>query len=46
MRNCASCWGRRWPPRRSVCKEVEAPAESLADLERHYGPEYVKTIYA
>lgn len=34
------------PSRPRLIKEVEAPAESLADLERHYGPEYVKTIYA
>ena len=34
------------PSRPRLIKEVEAPAESLADLERHYGPEYAKTIYA
>ncbi|PWU43756.1 pyridoxamine 5'-phosphate oxidase [Micromonospora globispora] len=34
------------PSRARLIKEVEAPAESLADLERHYGPEYAKTIYA
>ncbi|SCL17544.1 hypothetical protein GA0070624_1320 [Micromonospora rhizosphaerae] len=34
------------PSRAQLIKEVEAPAESLAELERHYGPEYVKTIYA
>ncbi|MEU7798563.1 pyridoxamine 5'-phosphate oxidase family protein [Micromonospora arborensis] len=34
------------PTRARLIKEVEAPVESLADLERHYGPEYVKSIYA
>ncbi|MER7888667.1 pyridoxamine 5'-phosphate oxidase family protein [Micromonospora sp. NPDC094482] len=34
------------PSRARLIKEVEAPAESLADLERHYGPEYAKNIYA
>ncbi|MEV1315934.1 pyridoxamine 5'-phosphate oxidase [Micromonospora arborensis] len=34
------------PSRARLIKEVEAPVESLADLERHYGPEYVKSIYA
>lgn len=34
------------PSRVRLVKEVEAPAESLADLERHYGPDYVKSIYA
>ena len=34
------------PSRARLIKEVEAPAESLADLERHYGPEYANTIYA
>ncbi|WBB65362.1 pyridoxamine 5'-phosphate oxidase family protein [Micromonospora sp. WMMD812] len=34
------------PSRARLIKEVEAPAESLADLERHYGPDYIKTIYA
>ncbi|MEV1142481.1 pyridoxamine 5'-phosphate oxidase family protein [Micromonospora sp. NPDC049799] len=33
------------PTRARLIKEVEAPAESLEDLERHYGPEYVKKIY-
>ncbi|WP_433346608.1 pyridoxamine 5'-phosphate oxidase family protein [Micromonospora sp. CA-111912] len=33
------------PSRARLIKEVEAPAESLADLERHYGPEYEKKIY-
>ncbi|MFI7577456.1 pyridoxamine 5'-phosphate oxidase family protein [Micromonospora sp. NPDC049497] len=33
------------PTRARLVKEVEAPAESLEDLERHYGPEYVKKIY-
>lgn len=34
------------PSRARLVKEVEAPAESLADLERHYGPDYVTRIYA
>ncbi|MGW1056800.1 pyridoxamine 5'-phosphate oxidase family protein [Micromonospora sp. NBC_01412] len=34
------------PSRARLIKEVEAPAESLADLERHYGPEYAKKIYS
>ncbi|MGY0006732.1 pyridoxamine 5'-phosphate oxidase family protein [Micromonospora sp. I033] len=34
------------PTRARLVKEVEAPTENLADLERHYGPDYVKTIYA
>ncbi|MBY8871817.1 pyridoxamine 5'-phosphate oxidase family protein [Micromonospora sp. PLK6-60] len=34
------------PPRPRLVKEVETPAESLADLERHYGPDYLKTLYA
>ncbi|MEU8259297.1 pyridoxamine 5'-phosphate oxidase family protein [Micromonospora sp. NPDC048999] len=34
------------PARARLIKEVEAPAETLADLERHYGPDYVKTIYS
>ncbi|MCM0674015.1 pyridoxamine 5'-phosphate oxidase family protein [Micromonospora phytophila] len=33
------------PTRARLIKEVEAPAESLADLERHYGPDYVTKIY-
>ncbi|MFC3503898.1 pyridoxamine 5'-phosphate oxidase family protein [Micromonospora krabiensis] len=33
------------PSRARLIKEVEAPTESLADLERHYGPSYVNTIY-
>ena len=33
------------PARARLIKEVEAPAESLEDLERHYGPEYLKKIY-
>ncbi|MEU2612924.1 pyridoxamine 5'-phosphate oxidase family protein [Micromonospora sp. NPDC007271] len=33
------------PTRARLVKEVEAPTASLADLERHYGPDYVKTIY-
>ncbi|RLK24046.1 hypothetical protein DER29_1939 [Micromonospora sp. M71_S20] len=33
------------PSRARLIKEVENPAESLADLERHYGPQYATTIY-
>lgn len=33
------------PSRAHLIKEVEAPSESLEDLERHYGPEYAKKIY-
>ncbi|MDG9672639.1 pyridoxamine 5'-phosphate oxidase family protein [Micromonospora sp. DH14] len=33
------------PSRARLIKEVEAPAETLEDLERHYGPEYAKKIY-
>ncbi|MEH0938359.1 pyridoxamine 5'-phosphate oxidase family protein [Micromonospora psammae] len=33
------------PPRPRLIKEVEAPAESLADLERRYGPAYLDTLY-
>ncbi|SIN30866.1 pyridoxamine 5'-phosphate oxidase family protein [Micromonospora cremea] len=33
------------PSRARLVKEVEAPTENLEDLERHYGPEYVRTIY-
>ncbi|MER6753412.1 pyridoxamine 5'-phosphate oxidase family protein [Micromonospora echinofusca] len=33
------------PSRAQLIKEVENPAESLADLERHYGPQYATTIY-
>lgn len=33
------------PSRARLVKEVEAPAESLADLENHYGPEYARGIY-
>ena len=33
-------------PRRAVLiKEVERPADTLADLDRHYGPEYAKNLY-
>ncbi|PWR10502.1 pyridoxamine 5'-phosphate oxidase [Micromonospora acroterricola] len=34
------------PSRARLIKEVEAPTENLEDLERYYGPEYVRTIYA
>ncbi|MDT0528137.1 pyridoxamine 5'-phosphate oxidase family protein [Micromonospora sp. DSM 115977] len=33
------------PSRARLIKEVENPAETLADLERHYGPNYATTIY-
>jgi PPOX class probable FMN-dependent enzyme len=33
------------PSRARLVKEVEAPAESLADLERHYGPDYARRLY-
>ncbi|MET7467283.1 pyridoxamine 5'-phosphate oxidase family protein [Micromonospora sp. NPDC005686] len=33
------------PTRPRLVKEVEAPAESLADLERHYGPDYARKLY-
>ncbi|WP_018587721.1 pyridoxamine 5'-phosphate oxidase family protein [Salinispora arenicola] len=33
------------PSRARLVKEVEAPAESLPDLERYYGPEYARRIY-
>nr|WP_240956301.1 pyridoxamine 5'-phosphate oxidase family protein [Micromonospora sp. HNM0581] len=33
------------PSRARLIKEVEAPAESLADLERHYGPQYADNLY-
>ncbi|GIJ23454.1 pyridoxamine 5'-phosphate oxidase family protein [Micromonospora lutea] len=33
------------PSRARLIKEVEAPAETLADLERHYGPQYAATLY-
>ncbi|MDG4823138.1 pyridoxamine 5'-phosphate oxidase family protein [Asanoa sp. WMMD1127] len=33
-------------PRRAVLiKEVERPADTLADLDRHYGPDYAKNLY-
>ena len=34
------------PSRARLIKEVENPAESLADLERRYGPSYAATIYS
>ncbi|MFG1915817.1 pyridoxamine 5'-phosphate oxidase family protein [Micromonospora sp. NPDC048898] len=34
------------PSRPRLIKEVEAPVVSLEDLERYYGPEYAKNIYA
>ncbi|GAA4569442.1 pyridoxamine 5'-phosphate oxidase family protein [Micromonospora coerulea] len=34
------------PSRPRLIKEVEAPAESLAELERHYGPDYARRIYS
>ncbi|MER7586730.1 MULTISPECIES: pyridoxamine 5'-phosphate oxidase family protein [Micromonospora] len=33
------------PSRARLIKEVEAPTESLEDLERHYGPAYATKIY-
>ncbi|WP_089154497.1 pyridoxamine 5'-phosphate oxidase family protein [Micromonospora sp. NBS 11-29] len=33
------------PSRARLVKEVEAPAESLADLERYYGPDYARKLY-
>ncbi|MEU7615641.1 pyridoxamine 5'-phosphate oxidase family protein [Micromonospora rifamycinica] len=33
------------PSRPHLIKEVEAPAESLADLERYYGPGYAEKLY-
>ncbi|MEV6799717.1 pyridoxamine 5'-phosphate oxidase family protein [Micromonospora rifamycinica] len=33
------------PSRPRLIKEVEAPAESLADLERYYGPGYAEKLY-
>ncbi|GAA3735578.1 pyridoxamine 5'-phosphate oxidase family protein [Micromonospora maritima] len=34
------------PSRPRLVKEVEAVTESLADLERHYGPDYARKLYA
>ncbi|MEU0155656.1 pyridoxamine 5'-phosphate oxidase family protein [Micromonospora fulviviridis] len=33
------------PTRARLVKEVEAPTENLADLERHYGPDYARQLY-
>ncbi|MEU5939521.1 pyridoxamine 5'-phosphate oxidase family protein [Micromonospora sp. NPDC047548] len=33
------------PPRPRLIKEVEAVSESLANLERRYGPEYLDSLY-
>ncbi|PSK64192.1 hypothetical protein B0E53_03869 [Micromonospora sp. MH33] len=33
------------PTRARLVKEVEAPTENLADLERHYGPDYARNLY-
>ena len=33
------------PSRARLIKEVETPAESLADLERYYGPAYAEKLY-
>ncbi|MFI6821504.1 pyridoxamine 5'-phosphate oxidase family protein [Micromonospora sp. NPDC050187] len=33
------------PTRPRIVKAVEAPEMALADLERHYGPDYVRTMY-
>ncbi|SBT51036.1 pyridoxamine 5'-phosphate oxidase family protein [Micromonospora auratinigra] len=34
------------PTRARLVKEVEAPADDLAALERHYGPQYARTLYS
>ncbi|MEV0425323.1 pyridoxamine 5'-phosphate oxidase family protein [Micromonospora sp. NPDC050495] len=34
------------PSRPRLVKELEAPEASLASLENHYGPEYLKTLYS
>ncbi|MFI7426043.1 pyridoxamine 5'-phosphate oxidase family protein [Micromonospora sp. NPDC049836] len=34
------------PSRARLVKELEAPTASLESLESHYGPEYLKTLYA
>ncbi|QOC94034.1 pyridoxamine 5'-phosphate oxidase family protein [Micromonospora craniellae] len=34
------------PSTARLIKEVQNPAETLADLERHYGPEYARKLYA
>ncbi|WP_416901509.1 pyridoxamine 5'-phosphate oxidase family protein [Micromonospora echinospora] len=34
------------PSRPRIVKAVEAPEAALADLERHYGPDYVNTMYS
>ncbi|WP_433284632.1 pyridoxamine 5'-phosphate oxidase family protein [Micromonospora sp. CA-244673] len=33
------------PTRARLVKEVEAPTANLADLERHYGPDYASRLY-
>lgn len=33
------------PPRAQLAKSLEAPDMPLADLERHYGPEYATRLY-
>jgi uncharacterized protein len=33
------------PSRAALCKTVEPTAESLEELERHYGPEYARQLY-
>jgi len=33
------------PRRAALIKEVERPSDSLAELDRHYGPEYAKNLY-
>ncbi|MFC8847753.1 MULTISPECIES: pyridoxamine 5'-phosphate oxidase family protein [unclassified Micromonospora] len=33
------------PSRARLAKELEAPTESLAELERYYGPAYARKIY-
>ncbi|GIJ26454.1 phosphohydrolase [Micromonospora qiuiae] len=34
------------PSRARLVKEVEAPADTLTELERHYGPDYARSLYA
>jgi PPOX class probable FMN-dependent enzyme len=42
----AETWHPEVLPRRAVLiKEVERPAETLAELDRHYGPEYAAKLY-
>ncbi|MEU5562699.1 pyridoxamine 5'-phosphate oxidase family protein [Micromonospora musae] len=34
------------PSRARLVKELEAPEKELAELERHYGPDYLRKLYA